>query len=126
VAISGWRDLDKYRVVYLNGWKIFENNLSNSGEIVKVARPEQLFRMLERDRADVVLYERWQGLHLSAQLGIDNVRAIDPPLVDMKMYMYLNKKHAVLAPKVARALRAMKEDGTYQRLYDQILEPLRP
>lgn len=38
-------------------------------------------------------------------------------------FMYLNKKHAALAPKAAKALADMKADGSYQELYDRYLKP---
>jgi ABC-type amino acid transport substrate-binding protein len=38
--------------------------------------------------------------------------------------MYLNNKHAALAPKVAASLAQLKADGSYQSLYDSILKPL--
>jgi hypothetical protein len=37
------------------------------------------------------------------------------------MFMYLHKKHAHLAEPAARALRAMKADGTWRRIAAQSL-----
>jgi len=42
------------------------------------------------------------------------------------MYLYLNKKHAALVPKLAEALRDMRRDGTLQRLTRAGLEETRP
>jgi polar amino acid transport system substrate-binding protein len=40
------------------------------------------------------------------------------------MFMYLNKKHAALVPKVTQALIDLKADGSYQQFYNQLLKPL--
>jgi polar amino acid transport system substrate-binding protein len=32
------------------------------------------------------------------------------------MYLYLNKRHADLVPRLANVLRAMKSDGTYNKV----------
>ena len=34
--------------------------------------------------------------------------------------MYLNKKHEALVPKLAAALKSMKDDGTYQKLFNMV------
>jgi ABC-type amino acid transport substrate-binding protein len=40
------------------------------------------------------------------------------------MFVYLHRRHAHLVEPVASALAGMRRDGTWQRLYDQILLPL--
>ncbi|MCW9034518.1 MAG: transporter substrate-binding domain-containing protein [Alphaproteobacteria bacterium] len=122
--ITTWDDLNGLSVAYINGWKIFENNIKNSNMVDKLRDPLQMFKMLNRGRINVALYERWQGLHVSQMVGVENLKVHMPPLVEMKMFMYLHKKHQHLAPKVAAALKEIKADGTYQKLYDQILKPL--
>ena len=37
------------------------------------------------------------------------------------MYIYMNKKHKDLVPKITQALEAMKQDGTYQKIKYQTL-----
>jgi len=37
--------------------------------------------------------------------------------------MYLNKKYQALIPRLTKALKDMKRDGTYSRLEQEILEP---
>ena len=40
------------------------------------------------------------------------------------MYMYLNKSHENLLPKLVEALREMKKDGAYKKIYDGVFLPL--
>lgn len=114
-ATTGFDTLRPHQVAYINGWKIFEANLSADTRVTKVQEAEQLFALLEQDRADVALYERWQGNQLLLETG-STAYMLNPPLATTEMFMYLHKKHAHLAEPAARALRAMKADGTYQRI----------
>lgn len=124
-ATPDWKSLAPYHLGYLIGWKIFENNLGTHAETTKVRDAEQLFSLLRQDRADVVLYERWQGLWRARELGLP-VAIMEPPLARQEMYCYVNRKHAALVPAVAAALADMKRDGTYRRIFDATLSPLLP
>lgn len=118
-----WDALKPYVVTYIIGWKVFEQNVPKGKELTLVRDAEQLFTLLAKDRADVALYERWQGLAQTRAMGI-RVQVMEPPLVRTKMYMYLHKKHAALVPRVAQALAKLKQNGTYQRIQDETLKPL--
>ena len=122
---DGWSDLENYSVSFINGWKILEENVPAESEITKVKNPEQLFNLLIRKRTQVVIYERWAGLRHIKQPQFKAVRLIEPALSKRKMYMYLHKKHQLLVTKIAKALKSMKRDGTYNKLAKQILEPLK-
>jgi len=52
------------------------------------------------------------------------VTMLQPPLADKDMFLYLHKKHRNLIPRITASLRAVKADGTYQRLVDRFLTPL--
>ena len=122
-ATPDWQSLAPYHVSYLIGWKIFENNLAGKREATQVKDAAQLFSLLQQDRTDVILYERWQGLWRARELGMP-VKMMEPPLARQEMFCYLHRKHAELVPKLAAALAAMKRDGSYQRIFDATLTPL--
>lgn len=122
-ATPDWQALAPYHVAYLIGWKIFENNLGGRAETTKVKDADQLMSLLRQERADVILYERWQGLWRARELGLP-VATLEPPLARQEMYCYVHRKHAALVPAVAAALAAMKRDGSYQRIFDATLTPL--
>jgi polar amino acid transport system substrate-binding protein len=121
-ATDNWNALTPYVVSYIIGWKVFEQNVPKGKELTLVRDADQLFGMLTAKRADVVLYERWQGLAKSRAMGLQ-VTVLEPPLVRTKMYIYLHKKHAALVPRVAEALAKMKLDGSYQKIFDATLKP---
>jgi len=121
-ATPDWSALKPYSVTYIIGWKIFESNLPAGVQATSVRDAEQMFDLLARDRVDVALHERWQGLAQARRSGL-SVRVMEPALVSMPMHMYLHKKHAALVPKVSQALARMKQNGTYQRLVSETLKP---
>lgn len=123
VQVGNWSDLARYNVTYVTGWKLFERNLKAAQDVTTVRGLDQLFPLLATGRVDVVLVDRWQGLWLAREARLA-VRALDPPLARVPMFTYLNRRHTALVEPLAAALAAVKRDGTWQRLYDQILTPL--
>lgn len=118
-----WDDLAPYQVAHIIGWKIFESNLTGRPDRTLVRDANQLFELLRQDRADIILYERWQGLWWARAKALE-AQLLEPPLARQEMFIYLNRKHEALVEKVAAALAAMKKDGSYKRIVDATLTPL--
>lgn len=125
-AGEGWQRLQCCTAAYVTGWKIFENNTRSAAAVSVVGEPTQLFRLIKEGRVDVGLYEKWQGILLARKVGLKNYHVLEPPFTTKEQFMYLHKKHAALVPEVARVLREMKQDGTYQKIFDQTLGILQP
>lgn len=113
---QGWRSLSGRSVGLIKGWKILERNLPADTQLTVVKDAEQLFRLLEHRRVDVVLYAQHLGQAQARRLGLNDVRVAGAPLTTQEMFVYLHKKHAPLVPRLAEALRQIKADGTYARL----------
>lgn len=112
-----WETLRTHPVGHIRGWKIYEQQLAGAPHVVTAEDPAQLFRQLQLDRTEVALYERWQGLSRIQRQGLTDVHLLDPLLARREMYLYLHKRHAALVPRLAAALRAIKAEGLYDRLY---------
>jgi polar amino acid transport system substrate-binding protein len=110
-------------VGYITGWVVFDRLVGDNVNVTKVRDADQLFSLLRLGRADIALYERWQGLWLIRHTGTP-IRLLEPPLAQVDMFMYLNEKHRALAGPATAALRGMKRDGTYQALYSRAFSPL--
>ncbi|MBI3545656.1 MAG: transporter substrate-binding domain-containing protein [Gammaproteobacteria bacterium] len=122
---STWEAVRSHSVGHIRGWKIYEKNLAGAARVTTTEDSVQLFRMLELNRIEVALYERWLGLALLKQQGVRNVHPISPPLAVREMFIYLNKRHTLLAPKLAQALRTLKREGFYDRAFREKLLPYR-
>lgn len=123
VQVREWADLARCSVGYVTGWKIYERNVKTARDVTTVRGLDPLLPLLAARRADMVLLSRWQGLWLARDAGIA-VRALDPPLARVPMFAYLHQRHQALVAPAAAALAQAKRDGTWQRLYDQLLKPL--
>ena len=117
---NGWDGLKPYRIAFINGWKMLEANAQGARVVNKVGNPEQLFRMLDEGRVDLVLYTYADGLLLARNLGLRSVAPLSPPLKEVDMYLYLHKKHRALVPKLSQALRELKADGSYNHILSTI------
>jgi polar amino acid transport system substrate-binding protein len=122
IQIRTWDDLKPYSVAFVTGWKPYELNVKGTRDLTKTPSIHELLPLLDNGRADLVLMDRWQGGWVAKQQGYTG-RVLDPPLARFEEFMYLNKKHAALAPRAARALADMKADGSYKKLYDAYLMP---
>ncbi len=112
----GWDSLKPHRVAFINGWKMFEGNAGGARSVSKVDKAEQMFLMLDGGRIDLALYTRADGVALARHMGLSSIAPLAPALKDVDMYLYLHRKHEALVPKLARALREMKADGSYSRI----------
>lgn len=121
--VNGWSSLKPYTVAIITGWKILERNITDVAGITKVKTPDQLFMLLLKDRIETIVYSRWVGLGYIKQHRLQGIKVLEPPLARRRMYVYLHKKHRRLVPKLAAALREVKADGTYRRIFRKILAP---
>lgn len=112
----GWDSLKPHRVAFINGWKMFEGSAGGARAVTKVDKAEQMFLMLDGGRIDLALYTRTDGVALARRMGLSSIVPLAPALKDVDMYLYLNRKHEALVPKLAQALREMKSDGSYNRI----------
>lgn len=124
LSSANWQTIAPLVVGHIRGWKIFEQNITPDTRVTVVDTEEQLFNMLERNRIDIALYERWLGLGLTKKMGIKDVRVVEPPLAERPMFIYLHKRHADKVPRIADALRAIKAEGLYTRVCQEKFAPL--
>lgn len=121
---ASWAALETLSVGHIRGWKIYEKNLRPNSPITTADTPEQLFAMLDKNRIDVALYERWLGNALTKHMRIQGVRVAEPPLAVREMFLYLNRRHADKISAIATALRAIKAEGMYTRVCREKLAEL--
>lgn len=114
---SDWHALARYSVGIIKGWKIAEKNLHGKLDVVYAGDVSQLFRLLEKERAEVIVYSREMGLAYLQAEGLHGIYLLEPPLESREMFIYLHSKHAAFVPKLAESLRSLKADGTYERMY---------
>ena len=117
---TGWDALKSQRVAFITGWKMFEANAAAARVVNKVDKPEQMFRMLDSGRVDLALYTRTDGIALVRSMGLSSIAPLSPPLKEVDMYLYRNKKHEDAVPKLYQAFGEIKADGTYNRIMSSL------
>jgi polar amino acid transport system substrate-binding protein len=123
IQLKDWNSCKPYNVAIVRGWKILEANLTDVRSLVKVKNQKLLFFLLGKHRTDIVIYSRFEGKEMIKQLGLKDIRMMEPPLATREMFLYLNKKHLTLIPALTNQLRKMKDDGTYDRILKKTLGP---
>lgn len=121
---ASWATLEPLSVGHIKGWKIYEQNLHPATHIATADDPDQLFAMLDKNRIDVALYERWLGYALAKQMRMTDIHVVEPPLAVREMFIYLNQRHADKVPAIAAALRAIKAEGMYMKVCRKKFAPL--
>lgn len=108
----------------IRGWKIYEQAMAGAEHVFTVDDVDELFHLLRADRIDVALYGRWAGLAYIKKHGFTDIRLLRPDLANREMFIYLHKQHADLVPRLAAALRSLKQDGFAERAYRERILPL--
>ncbi|MFW5499888.1 MULTISPECIES: substrate-binding periplasmic protein [unclassified Maridesulfovibrio] len=116
IIISDWESLRPLRIGIVKGWKILERNTEGFPRITRVMNADQLFLMLHKERIDVALYSKILGHEWIKELNCTHVHHLEPPLASQAMYLYLHKKHEDLVTPLAKAIKEMKKDGTYDKI----------
>jgi len=121
IRVDGWKSLAPYKVIYIRGVKVSEDGLRGvvpDENLISVDTHETAFKMLARGRGDLTIASPDTGAAILKKLSLENsnIRVLSPPLVRLKLYTYLNEKHADIALRLAETLRSMKADGTFDRI----------
>ncbi len=111
--IINFESLKPYSVATVSGWKILINNLQKvKPEVFHIMENEEsMFKILQMERIDIATFGYLGGLEIISSLELNDIDVIDPPLATAPLYLYLNKKHEKLAPKIAKALKELKAEG---------------
>ncbi len=123
MATNGWENLRPYDVAIITGWKILEESIKNTRSLHKVRNERILFNLLARDQVDIVVYSRLGGIATIREMGLQDIKVLEPPFAVREMFLYLNTRHAELVDPVSASLKKMKEDGVFQRIINSHTQP---
>lgn len=118
------QDLRGFRLGYIRGWKVIEEKFNDYDNIARFVNERDMFESLHAGNIDIAIYEKWRGLHLIKELGINNIKMNMPPLISgQEMFIYLHRDHESLIPRITESIRDIKQDGTYQKIYETSFKP---
>ncbi len=119
LPIEGWESLKGYRNGLRGGVKVLEENIPAQRTILPDS--ERLFQMLDRGRLDTVSEHAEIGDYIIKKLQISNVKKMWPPLISTSGFIFIHKKHQNLIPEITQILVAMKKDGSFEVIRDDVL-----
>ena len=128
IKINGWASLKgkNYKVAYVRGTKKVSDNLAgliDPANVTELIDNINGFRMLLLGRFDLFISSgelNCKQLLIGDEFrgkGIYKAGVVD----SAPLYLYLNKKHAAIAPKIAKALNDMRAEGLMEA-YTQKIE----
>ena len=120
-TVNGAESLKPYDVGIITGWKLLEKNIVGSKSLEMVEDAEQLFSLLAKDRIDIAVVEKMMGAMTIKKMNLKRIKLLQPSFLEGEWYLYLNKKHEALIPKIAAEIKAMKADGTHKRIFDSVM-----
>lgn len=103
-TVDGWESLRGYRIGIIRGMKFAETNTQGMDPVV-VDSYASLLKMLENGRLDVGVLPRLNGQFQAIKWATSKVRDLEPPLLNIKLYHYIHRKNADLAPAFLRHFR---------------------
>jgi len=121
IVISNWDSLNNHSIAFINGWVYLQNNVPDSVSVTLVSNEDSLFKMLLKDRVEIILYSKLRGLSKIERDGLEDVFLLDQPLASRGMYLYLNKKYEYLVPDITTELVNIKENGRYMEIMEEYL-----
>ncbi len=115
--VGGWASLKPYRIGVPGGYTAILDNVRGFNTwTVKYA---QIFRMLDTNRVDIGVVDRFNGLVTIKQHGLKGIKILAPPLETIRFYNFLHKKHKDLVPRITASLQQMKDEGEMRRIWDK-------
>ena len=115
--VDGWQSLKPFRVGIQRGIMFAERGTASIHGLKThaVNSNEQLFGMLSKNRTDIIVVSRLNGLQTLKTLRIPDIHILEPPIETYFLYHYLHRKHRHLVPRLTAALKEMEAEGLILR-----------
>ncbi|WP_024954664.1 substrate-binding periplasmic protein [Sulfurospirillum arcachonense] len=120
IDIKGWESLLPYHVVYMRGVKAIEDRMPDNIFSDAVKTTKQAFLMLNLGRSDILIAPRQRALVTLKELGLKDIKLLEPPLMTLPLFHYLHKKNRHLVEPLTQILLKMKDNGTIESIIKQI------
>lgn len=123
IAITGWESIKQYDIGFMRGVKTIEQH-TRTMNTASVNTAEQAFNMLKADYIDIVVAEYINGLIILRKLGTRDIFILEPPIEQIPVYHFVNKRHADLLPLLKNSLKTMNENGELYSLKEQAIDKI--
>lgn len=128
LRIASREDLRLYTLGAVRGLSYVPELTAGHPALTQAQNAEQLFRMLQAGRLDLVLESSVSAGYVLDRLALHDVTA-SPELAHYELYHYLHPRHRELLPRLSEAIRRLKASGELGQLstyYESMVIGLSP
>jgi len=113
--VNGWQSLKPYKIGIRRGIVTTKNGTQGM-QTVMVNNNEQLFKMLDSNRVDVIIISEFNGKKYYNKDKYKDIKLLDTPVSVIPVYHFLHKKNKHLIPKITQAMETLESKGIIQKI----------
>jgi len=117
--LKTFESLKRFKTGYRIGVKSLEDNIKDN----KIVMPDtkRLFKMLHANRLDAVIEHGIIADKEIRQQKLNGIFKAKTPFQSKKGYIFIHKKYENLIPQINATIKAMKIDGSFRQIKEDIL-----
>ncbi len=123
IKISGWSSLMPFKVGIRRGVKFSEYGTQSMKPYI-VNLNQQLVSILLKDKVDLIVLTRGNGLEMIKKFNAPEIKVIEPAIEKYNLYHYLHKKNRYLIPELERVLMDMDKEGFIKKIRRNFLDQM--
>jgi ABC-type amino acid transport substrate-binding protein len=121
--VAGWNSMRDYSIGIVRGVGSSEAGTRGMARVTATTSLDNMVRMLDADRFDVMVTDLFSGLVAVRKLNLqDRIVALSPPLERIHIYHYLHERHRDLVPKVGKMIAQMEASGELATLREALVK----
>jgi ABC-type amino acid transport substrate-binding protein len=121
--VAGWDSIRNYSIGIVRGVGSSEAGTRGMPRVTATTSLENMVRMLDADRFDLMVTDLFSGLVAVRKLNLqDRIHPLSPPLERINIYHYLHERHRDLVPKVGKVIAQMEASGELAALREALVK----
>lgn len=121
--VEGWNSIGDYSIGIVRGVGSSEAGTRGMAHVTATASLENMVRMLDADRFDVMVTDLFSGLVAVKRLNLQaRIYPLSPPLERIRIYHYLHERHRDLVPEVGKVIAQMEASGELAALREALVK----
>lgn len=122
-AVAGWDSIKDYNIGIVRGVGSSEAGTRGMAHVTATTSLENMVRMLDADRFDVMVTDLFSGLAAVRKLNLQaRIYPLLPPLERIHIYHYLHERHRALVPEVGKIIAQMQASGELAALREALVK----
>jgi ABC-type amino acid transport substrate-binding protein len=123
--VDGWNSIRAYSIGIVRGVGSSEAGTRGMDRVTATTGIENMIRMLDADRFDVMVTDLFSGLVAVRKLDLQaRIYPLSPPLERISIYHYLHERHRDLVPKVGQVIAQMEASGELATLREALVKQI--